>query len=90
MSTGQPGQGHAALSQLDKGITLTAQGSSQTGHRVNKVAVTEVIWLQEETETHKRVDIVHDLSSWTEVRGSTQTSTNTNTDRGHGQVGLLE
>ena len=58
MSTGQPGQANAALSQLNKGITLTALGSGQTGNRINKVAVAEVVGLKEKAETLDRVDIV--------------------------------
>ena len=58
MSKGQPGQGNAALKQLNKGITLTALGSGQTGNRINKVAVAEVIGLKEKAETLDRFDIV--------------------------------
>ena len=58
MSTGQTGQANAALGQLNKGITLTALGSGQTGNRINKVAVAEVIGLEEQAQTLDAVDIV--------------------------------
>ena len=75
---GPPGQGHTTLCQPHKGITLTVQGSGESGHRVGEVAVAEVVWLQQEAHAIQGVDsIVHDLSSWTEVRCSFQRSSNT-------------
>ena len=58
MSQGQPGQANTALGQLNKGITRTALGSGQSGNRINKVAVAEVIGLKEKAETLDRFDIV--------------------------------
>ena len=58
MSTGKPGQANAALGQLNKGITRTALGSGQSGNRINKVAVAEVIGLEEQAQTLDSVDIV--------------------------------
>ena len=48
-----------------------------------------MVGLQQQTQALQGVDIVLDLSSWTEVRGSIQHRGKTNTIRGQGQVEIL-
>ena len=81
VSQGQPGQANTALGQLNKGITVTALGSGQSGNRINKVAVAEVIGLEEQAQTLDAVDIVASLDLL--ISGQRPTTSNiTYTSRG--------
>jgi hypothetical protein len=57
---GQPGQGHAAVRQLHQGFTLTAQGSPEAINWVGKLAITEIVRLQHQTQALKGIHVVPD------------------------------
>ena len=89
MGEGQPGQCHAAVRQLHQGVTLTAQGGPEAVNGVGRLAITEIVRLQQQTQALKGVHVVPDESPWTEVSGSSQNRGQTNTIRGRGQVEIL-
>ena len=82
-------RGSTGTWDLDSLVLLSGSCWERAGHRVNKLTVTKMVGLQQQTQALQGVDIVLDLSSWTEVRGSIQHSSKTITIRGQGQVGIL-